>query len=155
MRHGCRTSLLAFRKRTGTRMCLFVFNKLSRSGPVSRVLYSCPVGRSGSHSSRPAVAYRLKQPTRKQRGPRLKLPYLALLRMGFTSAPVRYRTGRCALTAPFHPHRFCNRQSVLCSTFPGSPPPDVIRHSALCSPDFPRQECASTHLTRPPGPLRR
>lgn len=37
----------------------------------------------GNHSSRRRVAAPLKQPTRKQREPRLSLPYLALLRMGF------------------------------------------------------------------------
>jgi len=29
-------------------------------------------------------------------------------------------------------------RSTLCGTFPRSPPPDVIRHPAQCSPDFPR-----------------
>ena len=43
-----------------------------------------PLARCGNHSSRPAITDRLKQPTRKQRGPRLLLPYLVLLRMGFT-----------------------------------------------------------------------
>ena len=46
-----------------------------------------PVDKPGSvvdnHSSRRTVASTLKQPTRKQREPRLMLPYLALLRMGF------------------------------------------------------------------------
>ena len=37
----------------------------------------------GNHSSRRRVAAPLKQPTRKRREPRLLLPYLALLRMGF------------------------------------------------------------------------
>ena len=37
----------------------------------------------GNHSSGRRVATPLKQPTRKQREPRLMLPYLVLLRMGF------------------------------------------------------------------------
>lgn len=52
-----------------------------------------------NHSSRPRIAPRLKQPTRFQRGPRHKEPYLVLLRVEFTlqptvtSGPVRsYRT---------------------------------------------------------------
>ncbi len=37
-----------------------------------------------SHSSRPAIAHWLKQPTRVQYGPYLVNPYLALLRVEFT-----------------------------------------------------------------------
>lgn len=37
-----------------------------------------------SHSSRPAIAHWLKQPTRVQYGPYLMNPYLALLRVEFT-----------------------------------------------------------------------
>ena len=85
-------------------MCLLVSIKLAEwlykpgSVPLSE-------NSGDSHSSRPAVTHRLKQPTRKQRGSRLMLPYLVLLQMGFTSAPTRYRVGRCALTAPFHPYQ--------------------------------------------------
>ncbi len=39
-----------------------------------------------NHSSRTHVTIRLKQPTRTRRGPRLKGPYLVLLRVGFTIA---------------------------------------------------------------------
>ena len=39
-----------------------------RSRPVSRVLYRVAPG--SNHSSRPAIARWLKQPTRPQRGPR-------------------------------------------------------------------------------------
>ncbi len=38
-----------------------------------------------NHSSRPLIAQWLKQPTRPQRGSRLKGAYLALLRVEFTS----------------------------------------------------------------------
>ena len=43
-------------------------------------------------------------------------PYLALLRMGFT-VPPPLPSGRCALTAPFHPCRPFGRRSLLCGTF--------------------------------------
>ena len=46
----------------------------------------------GNHSSRRTVARTLKQPTRKQREPRLVLPYLALLQMGFAVPSVLPRT---------------------------------------------------------------
>jgi hypothetical protein len=66
-----------------------------------------PVDKPGSvvdnHSSRRAVASTLKQPTRKQREPRLMLPYLALLQMGFAVPSVLPRP-RWALTPPFHPY---------------------------------------------------
>src|SRR5215471_5493969 len=76
------------------------------SGPVSRIL--SPV-RERDHSSRPEVAFELQQPTRKRLAMarwfgRPPLPYLALLRMGFT-VPPSLPSGRCALTAPFHPYR--------------------------------------------------
>ncbi len=67
-----------------------------------------PVDKPGSvvdnHSSRRTVTGTLKQPTRKQREPRLMLPYLALLRMGFAVPSVLPRP-RWALTPPFHPCR--------------------------------------------------
>jgi|GEM_PF-5728019 hypothetical protein len=46
---------------------------------------------------------------------------------------------RCALTAPFHPYRAASGVGGLLSVALslGSPPPDVIRHPALWSPDFP------------------
>ncbi len=75
-----------------------------------------------------------------KRGPRLALSYLALLRAGFTVPPIVTNRGGALL-----PHRFTltginrNRRSILCGTVPRSPLPDVIRRSALCSPDFPRQ----------------
>jgi len=72
------------------------------------------------------------------REPRLTTPYLALLRMGFTYACMRYRIQRCALTTPFHPDHRMRWRSSLCGTFLGFPPLDVIQHPVLCSPDFPR-----------------
>jgi hypothetical protein len=57
-----------------------------------------------------------------------RLPYLALLLVGFTVPALLPRT-RCALTAPFHPYRppwLAPRQlrrSTLCCTFRGLAPP--------------------------------
>ena len=62
-----------------------------------------------SHSSGMRVTAHLKRPTREQRGPRFAaehsdtLPYLVLLRVGFTLPPT-LPPARCALTAPFHPY---------------------------------------------------
>jgi hypothetical protein len=47
---------------------------------------------------------------------RTLLPYLVLLRVGF-SLPPPLLTERCALTAPFHPYRACARRYVFCGTF--------------------------------------
>ena len=63
------------------------------------------------------------------------LPYLVLLRVGFTVPSVSPPT-RCALTAPFHPYpvalRRCagSRRSVFCGTFRGLAPPR--RYLAPC-----------------------
>ena len=67
------------------------------------------------------------------------LPYLVLLRVGFTLPPV-LPPARCALTAPFHPCLASSRTggglfSVALSV--GSRPPGVTWHPALRSPDFP------------------
>jgi len=43
------------------------------------------------------------------------VPYLVLLRVGFTM-PRALLSGRCALTAPFHPYRACARRYVFCGT---------------------------------------
>ena len=62
----------------------------------------------GDHSSGTTVTGRLKQPTRKSRSDTalqvaLRLPYLALLPVGF-AVPRMLPPARCALTAPFHPY---------------------------------------------------
>jgi hypothetical protein len=113
------------------------------------------------HSSRPAITDRLQQPTRKFRNCTLPLgasgrcapaarkkaaglpAYLVLLRVGFT---MRHRLleARCALTAPFHPYRpsLAVRPAVsFLLHWPSrcleASVPDVIRHTALRSSDFP------------------
>ena len=44
------------------------------------------------------------------------LPYLVLLRVGF-SLPPPLLAARCALTAPFHPYPACAGRYVFCGTF--------------------------------------
>ena len=75
-------------------------------------------------------------------------PYLVLLRVGFTM-PRPLLGGRCALTAPFHPYPVSGAVCFLwhwpsAGLEPGVP--DVIRHTALQSSDFPRV------ATRPSDP---
>ena len=108
-------------------------------------------------------------------------PYLVLLRVGFT-LPRPSQTGRCALTAPFHPYPGAEampRQANPAKLLQGRPlrlrrgvaeavsflwhwpsmgfeahVPDVIRHTALRSSDFPPPDYAREQAIRqrPPGP---
>ena len=103
----------------------------------------------GSHSSRPAVARRLEQPTRTSRDEtslplprrtRARGPYLALLRVGFAVRAL-LPTPRCALAAPFHPYR---PKAVVCSLwhFPWGHPRRALPATLVSwSPDFPRCSC--------------
>ena len=86
-----------------------------------------------SHSSRPAIAHWLKQPTRVQYGPYLMNPYLALLRVEFTvprtvtSRAVRsYRT----LSPLPDPTYAGHRRFALCCTCRRLAPPR--RYLAPC-----------------------
>src|SRR5713226_2844134 len=99
--------------------------KPERAGKPNSVPRPGLPDRSRDHSSRPEVAFGLQQPTRKRPAEAggtgtLPSPYLALLRMGFT-VPPPLPSGRCALTAPFHPYRpdpkEFGRRSVFCGTF--------------------------------------
>ena len=70
-------------------------------------------------------------------------PYLVLLRVGFTM-PRALQRERCALTAPFHPYREVLAKNAAVFSlwhwpYPGLETwtPDVIRHTALRSSDFP------------------
>ena len=93
-------------------------------------------------------------------------PYLVLLRVGF-ALPAALLRRRCALTAPFHPYPAHSREdlgiiAVLARMsgavsflwhFPSngfeSTLPDVIRHTALRSSDFPpRPSWQEPHLRR-------
>jgi hypothetical protein len=109
---------------------------------ISRFLV--PASRpGGSHSSRPAIADGLQQPTRKSSGSgQAILPYLVLLRVGF-SLPLRLPATRCALTAPFHPYLRIRRSAggifsvaLIRRTGFEPAPPAVNRHAALWRPDF-------------------
>ena len=94
-----------------------------------------------SHSSRPAIAHWLKQPTRVQYGPYLMNPYLALLRVEFTvPRTVTSRAVRSYRTLSPLPDPACagHRRFALCCTGRGLlHPPGVTWHLALWSPDFP------------------
>ena len=79
--------------------------------------------RQGDHSSRPHITVRLQRPTRKlwrtepaRRLRRDVLPYLVLLRVGF-SLPPPLLAARCALTAPFHPYPDYSGRYIFCGTF--------------------------------------
>ena len=68
-------------------------------------------------------------------------PYLVLLRVGF-ALPGALLRRRCALTAPFHPYlNLAARAVCFLWHFPSNrlepAVPDVIRHTALRSSDFP------------------
>src|SRR5208283_5244504 len=68
-------------------------------------------------------------------------PYLVLLRVGF-ALPAASLRRRCALTAPFHPYLGLAARAVcFLWHFPSNrlepAVPDVIRHTALRSSDFP------------------
>jgi hypothetical protein len=68
-------------------------------------------------------------------------PYLVLLRVGF-ALPAALLRRRCALTAPFHPYLdLAVRAVCFLWHFPSNrlepAVPDVIRHTALRSSDFP------------------
>lgn len=91
-----------------------------------------------SHSSRPAIAHWLKQPTRVQYGPYHVNPYLALLRVEFTvPRTVTSRAVRSYRTLSPLPDPACagHRRFALCCTGRGFP--GVTWHPALWSPDFP------------------
>ena len=161
--------------------CYFV-----AAGPVSRILCAAPSprGRVGPEAAKtksgttviPLGRALLRgssdlpgscdAPSQHARPPkRTLLPYLVLLRVGF-SLPPSLLTARCALTAPFHPYpaqlahpghngRRPNRSiagdyastsklgGAVCFLwhFPSTTlerrRPDVIRHTALWSSDFP------------------
>ncbi len=142
------------------------------AGPVSRILSAL---RRDDHSSGPRITARLKRPTRRlwrtepaRRPGSPKAyqeipPYLVLLRVGF-ALPAALLRRRCALTAPFHPYLSLAARAVcFLWHFPSNDPahksagalPDVIRHTALRSSDFPpvsrratvRSGCQQNHYS--------
>jgi len=132
--------------------------KVVAAGPVSRILSAL---RRDGHSSGPRITARLKRPTRRlwrtepaRAQPKPELPpYLVLLRVGF-ALPAALLRRRCALTAPFHPYLSLAARAVcFLWHFPSNrlepAVPDVIRHTALRSSDFPLS-CDSDRPARLP-----
>jgi hypothetical protein len=115
-----------------------------------RLRAPCGALRRDDHSSSPAIAGGIKQPTRGSgtgrswNRPRLPAtdpasPYLALLRAGFCLPPM-LPPARCALTAPFHPYspsRAFAREGeryIFCATFLRVAP--TGRYPAHCPAEF-------------------
>ena len=88
-----------------------------------------------NHSSRRQITLPLKQPTRTLDGPPIEFLF-GLATSGVLPCCTLLPTARCALTTPFHPYRF-HGGLLSVALVVGSRRPDVIRHSALCSSDFP------------------
>ena len=116
------------------------------SRPVSRVL--CALRRD-SHSSRPAVAGGLKQPTRERRGPRHRSPIWSCSRWGLPCRSVaRLAVGSYPTVSPLPAFRL--RRSALCCTFRRLAPPR--RYLAPC-PAEPGLSSAFRRMTRLSGRL--
>ena len=122
-------------------------NNVYRSRPVSRVLSL------DSHSSRPIVAKRLKQPTR-MLGEQRRCILFGLAADGVWPATDCYQPHGALL-----PHHFTltcavlPRPSAVMLSVPlsvASRRPAVSRHPALCSPDFPPR-VATRRLSVPPA----
>jgi len=137
----------------------------SRTCKPNSVRRIAPVGRSflwathycGAQATYPEVVTH-RAGTSRSRSLRLP-PYLVLLRVGF-ALPGALLRQRCALTAPFHPYLGVAAGAVCFlwhfpSTGLETGLPDVIRHTALRSSDFPpalrratvRSSCQHTHYS--------
>ena len=128
--------------------CTFINNsRVVTAGPVSRILSALnAAGRSflwATHYCEAQATYPevwRAEPARTR--PKLGFPpYLVLLRVGF-ALPAALLRRRCALTAPFHPYLSLAARAVcFLWHFPSNrlepAVPDVIRHTALRSSDFP------------------
>ena len=97
--------------------------------PISRVLSL------NGHLSRPAVASRLQRPTWKQIGPIYRFLF-GLASDEVYMCPVCYQTGG-KLLPYLSTLTGISRRFISVALAWGSPLPDVIRHPALWSPDFP------------------
>ena len=81
-------------------------------------------------------------------------PYLVLLRVGFTLPP-RFTAGAVRSYRTFSPLPPCLRPMAVCSLWHwpsrrlDAPVPDVIRHTALRSSDFPPPDCIAAGSGRP------
>ncbi len=130
------------------------------AGPVSRILSApasrnwtaIPLGRAllrGSSDLPEGLTHRAGTSPAEAGVP----PYLVLLRVGF-ALPAALLSRRCALTAPFHPYPGVAAGAVcFLWHFPSSglesTLPDVIRHTALRSSDFPLLAPESAKSDRP------
>ena len=99
-----------------------------------------------------AEPVRVRSPDSKNQSRKLP-PYLVLLRVGF-ALPAALLLRRCALTAPFHPYPGVSAEAVcFLWHFPSSglesALPDVIRHTALRSSDFPLPAPEDAESDRP------
>ena len=100
-----------------------------------------------SHSSGLHVTVRLKQPTRKRRGPRPRRTAAFLFGLApggvYPATPVTRRAVRSYRT--ISPLPVCTGGIFSVALSVGSRPPGVTWHPALWSPDFPRRNvCAAT-----------
>ena len=98
------------------------------SNTISRVLYQ------NNHLSRPDVAIKLKQPTRDTTGSRI-ISVRSCFGWGLHSHFCYQKRGE--LLPRLFTLTCINRRLFSVALAWESPPPDVIRHPALWSPDFP------------------
>ena len=118
-------------------MTLTSFLMLSKSSStVSRVLYPMIIYLDCTlpHSSFAPCGTKRDIPE-STTGRRIAFCFV-LLRVGFTQ-PLTLPQERWSLTPPFHPYRPEVGGFFSVALAFGSPRPDVIRHPALWSPDFP------------------
>jgi hypothetical protein len=150
------------RKICGSRTCKP--NSVCREAPLAGTTYrrtAIPLGCSLLSSSSDLPGGLARRASTRPAEAELP-PYLVLLRVGF-ALPAALLRQRCALTAPFHPYlaRPKTHQAVcFLWHFPSSGFetgfPDVIRHTALWSSDFPlvlrratvRSSCLPSHYIR-------
>jgi len=104
------------------------------SRPVSRVLSwtAIHLGRASPRASSDLPGSRVRAARRAAGRP--MLPYSVLLRVGFT-VPSLLPATRCALTAPFHPCRHCNRSAwAVCFLwhFPWARAPQALPGTLPC-----------------------
>ena len=116
------------KRRRKTRLLLF---RCKQS--ISRVLFRF---RGGNHLSRPLVAKRLQRLNPEGSAGRIIPSLFGLAPCGVYQA-ARLLGHWCALAAPFHPYLLSQAVSVSMALSRRLPSPDVIRHTALWSPDFP------------------
>ena len=108
---------------------------------------------SPTSSSTPPVPTRGPRAHRDGRGHSMRGTACACTRWGLP-CPVRHRSGRCALTAPFHPYLRpkSHRRFLFCGTFPDPQPASrwVLPTTVVlpCS-DFPRREIDATARSPP------